>query len=159
MSFDAEFDYTPAVNGMNANIVELQSQIDANTLQVNQLTSSPYASLVPLEIANLNIRITNDTNIITSYNAIKAEITRVNTLSVEEKALIYYFYSVLGIPKNKYMIKLLFNTDKLSDTNVQAVYNDTITEPATKLLVAQLLYEQFSINNTYIEIFNLYSYL
>lgn len=159
MSFDTEFDYTLAINGMNGRITELQSQIDANTTKVNQLTSSPYASLVSLEIANLNDRITNNATTITSYNAIKTEIARINSLPVEEKAMIYYFYSVLGVPKNKYMVKLLFNTDKLTNDNVQTVYNDAVTEPATKLLVAQLLYEQFSMSNIYREISDLYMYL
>ena len=78
---------------------------------------------------------------------------RIQNLTVDEKNLIYYFYTVLGIRKDIYMIKMLFNTAALTDPNVLEVYNDTVSTSEVKLYVAQLLYQRFNINNAYTEIY------
>lgn len=159
MSFDTDFNFTPVVNGFNSRILELQSLVAIDTAKCNMLTTSSYASLLTIEIAQLNYTINNLTNTINGFNAIINEISRIQALSVEEKTLIYYFYSVLGISKKPYMVKLLFNTSLLSDPNVQAVYNDTTSAPEVKLLVAQALYNQFTVNTQYMEIFSVSSFL
>jgi paraquat-inducible protein B len=159
MSFDTELDYSPVIAGFNERIATLQLQLADATAELNTLNSSPYTSYVENEIIELGVRIDSINASIAGYTAVIAEMNRIQLLSAEEKNLIYYFYSVLGIRKDIYLTKLLFNTDKVFDSRVQTVYNDTTTDNATKLLVAQKLYSQFSVSTLYKEVFEAGSFV
>jgi hypothetical protein len=159
MSFNADFDYTPVVNAGNQRIAEIQAQKTIDENNYTAMSTSAYASLLPMELEHLQAAISDAATSIAGYKAINDEIARIMALPDDNKMLIYYFYSVLGIPKPNYMAKLLFNTDKLSNDNVLALYNDTTIDSQLKLTIAKLLYDQFSIDTTYKEILNVASYL
>ena len=147
MSFDIDFNYTTAIESINGRIASLQTIVDANNSKLVLLQSSVYAGIVTSEISALEFVNTTNTTAIANYQDISNEIARVQALSQEEKALLYYFYITLGISKTTYMIKLLFNTHIVNDSRVVAVYNDTTSPADVKLLVAQMLYDQFPINS------------
>ena len=158
-SFDVEFDYSTVVVGMTGQITRLQEQINIYTTKIALLQASSYAVLVADEISDMESLVTIDTLKAANYQSIIDEIARVQAMTQEEKALIYYFYSILGVKKENYMEKLLFNTSKISDPNVLTLYNDVVTPPETKLMVAKLLYNKFSMNTQYNEIFDVKAYL
>jgi len=157
--FDTEFDFTNVINNFNANINQLNAQKTLLTNKKSILENSTYNNLMQNEIDLYNIDINYINDNILGYQAIIDEIVRIQNLSIEDKNLIYYFYTVLGIHKKKYMLKLLFNTNALTDTNVLNVYNDVNSTNEVKLLVAQLLYNRFNIDTTYFQICEVESYL
>ncbi len=159
MDFDTDFDYSRAIVSINERIAVLTTQIDHNSNKSLLLQASSYASIISNELNELSNTIARDTLERDNYIAILGEIQRIQSLSTEDKSLIYYFYTVMGINKIHYMVKLLFNTEELVNPNVIAVYTDQITSAEVKLMVARILYEQFSISNLYPEIQYIRSYL
>ncbi len=143
MSFDADFNYAPAVAVMNEQINLLQTVVANATAKITLLQSSPYADMVSTEIGVLELDNVQNLATMVNYQDIIDEITRVQTLSQPEKALLYYFYTTLGVSRPTYMIKMLFNTHIVNDPRVIAVYTDVVSSNAVKLLVAQMLYDQF----------------
>ena len=156
MSFDSELDYTKTVEYVTVKITALQLQVTEYTAKITQLQISPYVNIpsTVAEIVRLQTVIDMNNLAISNYQSLLIEIARIQALSAEEKALIYYYYTILGVSKLSYMIKMLFNTDMLTDVNVLTLYNDTITPPEVKLMVAKLIYDAIAVN-TFTEIYNL----
>jgi hypothetical protein len=146
MSFDNDLDYGTIVTNLTAKISNLNNIVTTNTDIVAQLELSPYAILTASEIARLQDEITLSNTAIVNYQVILDEITRIQALSEEEKNLIFYYYSVLGVSKYDYMLKMLFNTNMLSNENVLTLYSDVVTAPEIKLKVAKLIYNQILID-------------
>ena len=148
MSFDIEFDYSDAVNKYTNLQNRLQSVIDENNTQLSLLQSSPYAAMVEPQIINLINSNTIYNEKIENIQSILDEIIYIQSLSVEDKEKLYYFYTVLGDSKQMFMAKLLFNSDiGLLDPNVQTIFNDTTTLPEIKLAVAKALYNKYNISS------------
>lgn len=155
MSFDTELDYTFNVTMFNTKINYLQNIIDTNTVTITQLQAAPYPSVTAAEITRMQNQNSAHLLKIQNYQAILTEIARIQALTVEEKALIYYYYTILDVEKKYYMIKMLFNTNMLTDSNVLALYNDNVTDAPTKLIIAKIIYNQISNSNLYNEIYDL----
>lgn len=148
MSFDIEFDYSDAVNKYTNLQNRLQSVIDENNTQLSLLQSSPYMAMVEPQINNLINSNTIYNEKIENIQSILDEIIYIQSLSVEDKEKLYYFYTVLGDSKQMFMAKLLFNSDiGLLDPNVQTIFNDTTTLPEIKLAVAKALYNKYNISS------------
>ena len=148
MSFDIEFDYSDAVNKYTNLQNRLQSVIDENNTQLSLLQSSPYAAMVEPQINKLINSNTIYNEKIENIQSILNEITYIQSLSIEDKEKLYYFYTVLGDSKQMFMAKLLFNSDiGLLDPNVQTIFNDTTTLPEIKLAVAKALYNKYNISS------------
>ena len=152
MSFDIELNYAPVITGLTNRMSILHQQCEQNTIIITQIQSTQYSTLLHDETTRMLSIIDRDTIVINHYQAILAEIARIQSLPYEAKQLLYYFYKVLGVDKVSYMIKMLFNTSALSDQNVLAVYSDVITIPQTKLIVAKMLYNRFTVSSLYDEI-------
>lgn len=153
--FDTEFDYSSVLTNYNERLTILNTQKTALVNKKTLIEGSVYTTLLQPELDVINQNIVYVDAQITNYQALITEITRIQNLTVDEKNLIYYYYTVLGVPKSLYMTKMLFNTDALTDPNVLAVYNDTTSTNEVKLLTAQLLYERFSIKTNYPEIYEI----
>jgi hypothetical protein len=149
MSFDTEFDYSPAVRALNDTISKCYSQIESNTATITLLQSSVYTTITSPEIDRLTTYNASHQTEITNCEAILDEITRIRALTAENKALIYYFYTVLGVRKSIFMTKMLFNTVAVTDPRVLEVYSDTTSSSELKLYVARLIYDTFHIDNRY----------
>lgn len=148
MSFDIEFDYSDTVNKYTNLQNRLQSVIDDNNTQLSLLQSSPYMAMVEPQINNLINSNTIYNEKIENIQSILDEIIYIQSLSVEDKEKLYYFYTVLGDSKQMFMAKLLFNSDVgLLDPNVQTIFNDTTTLPEIKLAVAKALYNKYNISS------------
>ncbi len=148
MSFDIEFDYSNAVDRYTNIINTLQSSIDKNNTELSLLQASPYIAMIEPEINNLIINNTVYNEKIENIQSILNEIIYVQNLSLEDKEKLYYFYTVLTDDKKMFMSKLLFNTDVgLLNSNVQTIFNDTITLPEIKLAVAKTLYNKYNISS------------
>lgn len=154
MSFDNELDYSKTVVYLNSKMTGLQNQIISDKNKITQLQQSPYASSITSEIIKLQSLIDRNKLSIQNIQAVLAEIVRIQALSDEEKALIYYYYTILKVEKIDYMIKLLFNTHMLTDVNVLALNNDITTPSDIKLMVAKLVYKKIHINNAYQEVYD-----
>ncbi len=159
MSFDTVLDYTPVIVGFNAKIAVLQAQNAIDAENLTKLETSVYASIVTNEIQRLTNKIARDLNKINNLQALIDEMTRIQNLPLETKEQIYYFYTVLDVSRNIYMTKLLFNTDAVTDPTVLAIFNDNVTAPDVKLMVAKLVYEKFNMNYQYDEIHYINLYL
>jgi hypothetical protein len=158
--FDSEFDYTETLTAFTNNITNLTTSRTELQTNKDSLSASTYADLIAPEIAIIENKISNLTTKITAYQALIDEIHFVQSRPDSDKALAYYFYTMLGVPKNIYMIKMLFNTTLLFDANVMRLYNDTsITDPNLKVQIARILYDKFAISNTYNEIYEITRYV
>jgi hypothetical protein len=158
--FDTEFDYTETLSAFTNNVVNLTTNKTELQSNKNSLSASTYADLIAPEIAIIEDKINNLTTKITSYQALIDEIHFIQSRPDSDKALAYYFYTMLGVPKSMYMIKMLFNSQLLFDTNVMRLYNDaSITDPNLKIQIARILYDRFAINNTYSEIYEISRYV
>lgn len=158
--FDTEFDYTETLTAFTNNVANLTT--NRTDLQANKdlLATSTYANLIAPEIAVIEDKITNLTTRITAYQALIDEIHFIQSRPDSDKALAYYFYTMLGVPKSMYMIKMLFNSQLLFDANVMYLYNDaSITDTNLKVQIARILYDRFAINNTYSEIYEISRYV
>lgn len=151
MSFDTDFDYTLALASINEQINLLQTSVDSDTSKITMLQSSPYANMVAQEMSILESDNIRNIASINNYRDIIDEIVRVRALGQPEKDLLHYFYTTLGVSRTSYMIKLLFNTHMASDPRVVAVYTDTTSSNDVRLLVAQMLYKQFSMSKKCVE--------
>jgi len=147
MSFDTEFDYNSLITNLTQQNVINQGLIDGNTAKLTLLQNSSYVNLLTNDINALIADNANKLEYITNNQDVLNEIMRILSLSVEQKTLLYYFYTILKITKNNYMIKILFNTDAVNDPNVQTVYNDTVSTNEVKLMVAEIIYRNFTINS------------
>jgi hypothetical protein len=157
--FDTEFDYSKVLIHYNEQLTLLNTQ---KTILVNKkslIENSVYNTLLQPEVDVIARDIAYLDTDITNYQALIDEIINIQNLTVDEKNLIYYYYSVLGIEKSLYMVKMLFNISALTDPNVLAVYNDTTSSNEVKLLTAQLLYERFTIKNEYTQIYEIMYYI
>jgi hypothetical protein len=159
MSFDTILDFTPVVDGITLRMNNMQTQINADTTVVTQLQASQYSTLLDPEINIMLSNIAQYTTKVQNYQSILDEITRIQSMSVEDKASMYYYFTILGVSKMNYMTKMLFNTDALNNENVQALYADVITPTETKLIIAKIIYDRFYINSVYSEISEISMYL
>ncbi len=146
MSFDANFNYSPVITGLNAEkdsavqqLLSLQnekSSLHGATAYANDPNVASRISQLTVEIAKIN-------SAISSIDAVMAEIAVVNLLSPERKDNLYYLYTLTSVPKQDFMTRILFNHS--TPANVEKIAElraDATTPEQTKSIVAKLHYEK-----------------
>jgi len=147
MSFDRTFDYTPVIKGLTAERDQLASTVAA--LQKEKVLldgAAAYADSLAVgnRIIQLSIEIDRESKVLDAANEVLAEIAEVVALTEEKKSDLYYFYSIVETTKQDFMSKVLFNHHAaLNDKKIAALRVDATTDPATKVLIAKLLYNNY----------------
>lgn len=148
MNFDEAFDYTLSIAAFNNRLVSLQSQLNEQNEKLSLLQSSLYVSIVTNEINQLTSSILRINNTIFDIQLILDEITRIQNLSVEDKNLLYYFYTIVEDTSYGSKTKLLFNTTQaLTDMEIQALLVDTTTPDNIRAIIANIIYNKYQIHH------------
>lgn len=149
MSF-VDFNYDIPINYLNNRISLLNDQLTEYGNKLVLLESTPYVSILADEINAINNMINQLNNEKIMINAVLIEINRIQNLSVEDKALLYYFYTIVEDTQTNFMRKLLFNTtESLHDPTIQALLTDVTTPNEAKAIVAKIIYQKYIINQEY----------
>lgn len=150
MSFDSEFDYTPVVNGLGEEKSVASSTLAVLSSELSTLQSAKAYLTEPLvqaRISDINRNISGLTLTISTIDSVLNEIAAVQSLSVENKEALLFFYVTVGTVKQDFMSRLLFNYEAaLTDQRIAALRADTVTPGPAKTLIAKLYYENYPIN-------------
>jgi uncharacterized ParB-like nuclease family protein len=153
--FDTLFDYTPVKAGLTAERGRVQELLDQNNTELASLqNATPYVAepVVAARINTLQSENARNQLTITKIDAVLAEITTVETLTAEAKGSLYYFYTVVEVNKTDFMAKMLFNhASALANSTIIALQADTVTESASKVAVAKLIYQSYNIAPEYVQ--------
>lgn len=151
MSFDTEFDYTGLLNSLALNITNFQNEISNIDNEIALYDNAPNYTSVTENRKNLLVNMKNNLSYkIQKNQEITDEINNLILETPENKATLYYFYTVVEPDKKYFMIKALFNySAALNNQKIQELMNDDITPSESKVAVAKLIYEDFQINQEY----------
>lgn len=150
--FDTAFDFAAIISGLNTYLAGIQASLDGVNAEIATLENVVgYQDVVAPDLVNLNTGKSNLESIISSINAVIAEINIITGLSAEIKEQLYYFYTVLGVQDRDYMTRMPFNWQTaLSDPDIVALVADTTNPSPAKVAVAKILYQRYPINAEHI---------
>jgi hypothetical protein len=152
MSFDSTFDYSGVVTAITNDLNTFTTKLaDINT-QIASLQSVPAYSSIPAvenQIATLTGQAKNYQNYVTQINALLDEIKNIQGLPDDNKATLYYFYTVLstvGVSLSDFMSKMPFNLIALNDPIIQQLVADIVTPADVKVSIATALYNSYKVD-------------
>jgi hypothetical protein len=153
-TFDSEFDYAAVVTGLTAQRVTAQAEVTRIAAEIATLeAAAAYSSITTQKVASLNSMKTSWESNVANIDAVLAEIAVVQALTAEQKADLYYFYTIVLPRKADFMARTLFNhVAALADGNIAALRADTTTASESKTAVAKIIYETYSIKREYISV-------
>ena len=147
MSF-ADFDYTPLVNKLNKLIVEYQDNVTKLTEDKSSIEQTVYSEVLEYQLEKLEKEIKKNTSNIEKCQETITEINNIQNLSVEEKGMLYYFWTVLEVDKIDYMMKIPFNyVEPLASNAITQLVNDEVTSKEVKTKIAKFIYKKYNIDS------------
>lgn len=145
------FDYTASIQMLGDAIVEMTNKISNIQNRITLIESATdYAAVTQNTLEDLN---SNKIKLEKRHSDMQAVLDEINNLLMatdEEKASLYYFYTILQVNKKEYMKRLLFNySSAITNPTIIQLVADTETSTEAKIEVARILYETFSIKSEY----------
>jgi hypothetical protein len=140
MSF-ADFNYDPAVAGITARLATMQQTLSGWDAEIALLSSAVEYSVTAARIDMLTQQRERLAAEIQDHQAVLDEIAVIQALPAEAKDSLYYFYTVVGVPKFDFMAKMMFNhTTAINSEENAKLMADTVSSPEAKVIIAKLLY-------------------
>jgi hypothetical protein len=145
------FDYSQCILDLQDKISIYNTNIDSMTNQLNILqAASEYNSVVQSTINHLTALKSSFQTNLADTEAVLQEINKLLAETEENKATLYYYYTIVTTDKATYMTKMLFNYENaLADPTISTLMTDQVTPLDTKTLIANIIYNSVSINNKY----------
>ena len=151
MSFAETFDYKPVKDGIAQELVPVNASLASITEEHGHLqgaTAYNAEVIIQDKIIHLKLEIDRLNGQKDDLNAVLAEIAAIESLTDDQKATLYYFYTIVGTSKQEFMAKMLFNHVRvLKDARISALRGDTVTPAASKAAVAKVVYQSYVIDS------------
>lgn len=140
MSF-ADFDYSQKVTQITSQRDNTVAHIAALNAEIESLqaVSATYSAITAPSIATATQQIVYHGQNVTAWNNILAEITRIQALSSEDKAILYQLYVCSSEQLARWMCHMLFNTTEMIANTASILADTELTSDKCMMLMKLVL--------------------